>query len=138
MYVHCFCLLITKPMHLHMQYNGTTTSVMCCKTADILTICPEWLFGRIAAETEERQQGAGSFYPRLLMVLEGHIRGSSYHPFLTINTLGSVSSPENLMESLCGTGVTLSAGERRALRMTGKEGRRGEDTGTTQIRVLKS
>lgn len=27
------------------------------------------------------------------MVLEGHIRGSSYHHFLLINTVGSVSSP---------------------------------------------
>lgn len=31
------------------------------------------------------------------------------------------------MEGQCGTGVTLSAGERRALGMMGKEGRRGED-----------
>lgn len=61
------------------------------------------------------------------MVLEGHIRGSSYHPFLSINTLGSVTSPENLMEGQSGTSVTISAGERRALRMMGKEGRRGED-----------
>lgn len=61
------------------------------------------------------------------MVLEHHIRGSSYHPFLPINTLGSVSSPENLMEGQCETSVTLSTGEGRALRMTGKEGRRGED-----------
>lgn len=67
------------------------------------------------------------------MVLEGHIRGSSFHHFLLINTLGSVSSPENLMESQCGTGVTLSAGERGALRMTGKEGRRGEDIRTGRI-----
>lgn len=56
------------------------------------------------------------------MVLEGHIRGSSYHHFLPINTLGSVSSPENLMEGQSGTSVTISAGERRALRMTGKKG----------------
>lgn len=71
------------------------------------------------------------------MVLEGHIRGSSYHPFLPINTLGSVSSPENLMEGQYGTRVTLSV-ERRALRMMGKEGRRGENTGTGRIIALNS